>query len=380
MDTPLYADREQTEVKHKILERYLSAFAPIVGDWAEDIAYIDCLAGPWKSAGENLEDTSFSKAIKVLRNSKAALAARGKNPSFRCLLIDNNPEAFKELLRLADNVKDIAITPKDWDFAAHVNDIVAYVRERRKSFPFFFIDPTGWELVTIDLIKSILRVRPGEVLINLMTSWIRRFLSDETKRFERLLGPDVGRLRQLSGDEQEEELVRCYSDRIRSTGNFEYVCTLPVMKSSQDAFHFWMVYGTRHPKGVEVFKSMEQFVIPFMHKTRAEAQRRREIDRTSQLSFLEPEATYVERRLSRLRDRNVELAKTEVLAMLRSRRSVLYDDAWSKAMQFSLVFEKDLRSWITNWEQEKSLRIAHGKPQQKFPHRSEGQLLEWLCD
>jgi three-Cys-motif partner protein len=380
MDTPLYADREQTEVKHKILERYLSAFAPIVGDWAEDIAYIDCLAGPWKSAGENLEDTSFSKAIKVLRNSKAALAARGKNPSFRCLLIDNNPEAFKELLRLADNVKDIAITPKDWDFAAHVNDIVAYVRERRKSFPFFFIDPTGWELVTIDLIKSILRVRPGEVLINLMTSWIRRFLSDETKRFERLLGPDVGRLRQLSGDEQEEELVRCYSDRIRSTGNFEYVCTLPVMKSSQDAFHFWMVYGTRHPKGVEVFKSMEQFVIPFMHKTRAEAQRRREIDRTSQLSFLEPEATYVERRLSRLRDRNVELAKTEMLAMLRSRRSVLYDDAWSKAMQFSLVFEKDLRSWITNWEQEKSLRIAHGKPQQKFPYRSEGQLLEWLCD
>jgi len=49
-------------------------------------------------------------------------------------------------------------------------------------FPFTFIDPTGWEPPAINLITPILRLEPGEVLINLMTSWIRRFISDKTTR------------------------------------------------------------------------------------------------------------------------------------------------------------------------------------------------------
>ena len=58
-----YEDREQTAVKHKVLTRYLSGFVPIVGAWASDIAYIDCLAGPWRSADPALKDTSFARAI-----------------------------------------------------------------------------------------------------------------------------------------------------------------------------------------------------------------------------------------------------------------------------------------------------------------------------
>src|SRR5579884_3671087 len=97
MNAELYAGREQTEVKHRILERYLSAFAPIVGNWAADVAYIDCLAGPWEAQGEFLEDTSFARSINVLRDVKRSLAVRGKTPSFRCLLIEKDPENFKRL-------------------------------------------------------------------------------------------------------------------------------------------------------------------------------------------------------------------------------------------------------------------------------------------
>jgi len=41
MNSQFYEDREQTQVKHQILVKYLSAFVPIVGDWASDIAYIE---------------------------------------------------------------------------------------------------------------------------------------------------------------------------------------------------------------------------------------------------------------------------------------------------------------------------------------------------
>jgi three-Cys-motif partner protein len=286
MNSEFYEDREQTQVKHQILVKYLSAFVPIVGDWASDITYIDCLAGPWGEADPDLKDTSFSRAVEVLRSTRKVLEGRGKFPTMRCLLIEKEPAPFQRLEAFCRAITDLEVTPQNWDFTARISDVVRFAKARNNSFPFIFIDPTGWQQLADDLITPVLRLEPGEVLINLMTSWITRFLSDETKHFERLLGADVSRLRQLRGEEQEEELVRLYADRVAKAGNFKYVCTLPVLKPNQDAFHFHMIYGTRHIRGVEVFKQTEKSVIPFMHQTRAKAQERRRVAESGQGSLL----------------------------------------------------------------------------------------------
>src|SRR4051794_36562537 len=89
----LYDDREQSASKHQILERYLKAFAPIVGTWVEEIVYVDCFAGPWNSKSPDLSDTSFGRALTVLRSVKAI----GRCKRVRCLLIDNNPARFDQL-------------------------------------------------------------------------------------------------------------------------------------------------------------------------------------------------------------------------------------------------------------------------------------------
>jgi len=34
-----------------------------------------------------------------------------------------------------------------------------------------------------------------------------------------------------------------------------YVCALPVMNPDTDAFSLYLIYATRHAKGVEIFKS-----------------------------------------------------------------------------------------------------------------------------
>jgi len=155
----------------------------------------------------------------------------------------------------------------------HISDVAQFALARGKhSFPFIFIDPTGWEQVDIDLITPILRLNPGEVLINLMTSWITRFLSDESKNWHRLVGSDRSKLASLQGEEREEQLVRSYSTRIQQAGDFAYVCTLPILKADQNSFHYHMIYATRHKRGIEVFKDVERSVIPFMHETRARAQ------------------------------------------------------------------------------------------------------------
>jgi hypothetical protein len=269
------------------------------------------------------------------------------------------------------------VTPKNWDFTTHVADVVTFAKERNNSFPFVFIDPTGWEPLAINLITPLLRVDPGEVLINLMTSWIVRFLSDETKNFDRLLGSDLPRLRQLRGEEQEEELVRSYKDAVVKAGDFRYACTLPVMKSGQDAFHFHMIYATRHIRGVEVFKETEKAVIPFMHEKRAEAQERRRVAQSGQSSFFPAEAHYKEKRFTRYQIRSLEVAKYELRNMLETGERVLYDDAWAKTMQHSAVMERDLRDWLNDWKASGAMTFVNLQPGQKFPRKDADQYLKW---
>jgi len=210
MKSEYYRGREQTEVKHRALERYLSGFAPIVGRWADEIVYVDCCAGPWGAVSPELEDTSFSRALNVLRSTRDILRQEGLLPKFRCLLIERDAEAFRRLSDFCSLAKDIEMVPRKWDFRSQVNDVLEEVGTSPKTFPFFFIDPTGWEPVAIPVIQPLLARQPGEVLVNLMTSWIVWLLGDPTKRFPEVLGGKVSEILDLSGDEREEAVVRLY--------------------------------------------------------------------------------------------------------------------------------------------------------------------------
>jgi hypothetical protein len=213
-----------------------------------------------------------------------------------------------------------------------------------------------------------------------MTSWITRFLSDDTKRFDRIFGADWQRLRRLVGEQQEDEMVRSYANAVRAAGGFKYVCSLPVMKPNQDAFHFQMIYGTRHLRGVEVFKEAEKHVIPFMHETRARAQERKRFSHSGQYTFLEPETRYKEKRFTAYHLRSLEAAKIELRRTLESSRRLLYDDAWATVMQHSTVMDTDLRQWLTEWTSDGLLGITNARPSQKFPRKRQEQYLEWKAD
>lgn len=373
-----YADREQTEVKHQILTRYLSAFVPIVGDWATDIAYIDCMAGPWQSVDKDYKDTSFGRSIEVLRSGRDVLRSRGKSPSIRCLLIEKDPSAFRELEKYSGQMKDLEITSRNWDLTKHIQDVVQFATARNNSFPFVFIDPKGWEAVQIEVIKPLLALQPGEVLVNFMSSWITRFLHDKSKRFDRLVGSDWDRLILLKGDELEDELVSSYAAAVRAAGRFKYVCTLPVMKPNQDAFHFHMIYGTRHIRGVEVFKATEKFIIPFMHETRAQAQARRDFVQSGQHNFLQPLERYRESRFTRHQLRSVATAKFELRRQLESLGELLYDDAWATVMQHSAVTDADFRELLNEWMAEGLIEITGQQAGQKLPRKHAGQFLRWI--
>ena len=74
-DAAYYHGREQTYVKHFFLEKYLEKVAYIIGYDQSNFVYVDGFSGPWKSADEESEDTSFLIAINKLKQVRNGLAA-----------------------------------------------------------------------------------------------------------------------------------------------------------------------------------------------------------------------------------------------------------------------------------------------------------------
>jgi hypothetical protein len=150
------------------------------------------------------------------------------------------------------------------------------------------------------------------------------------------------------------------------------------MKSDQDAFHFYMIYATRHTRGVDVFKETEKHVIPFMHGTRAKAQERRRLAQSGQLSFLPAEAHYQERRFTEFESRNLERAKNQLLEMLQDAEQVSYDDALYTVKQYTAVNDQDLKEWIADWKSSGSLTFINLEPGQRLPRKEANQYLKWV--
>jgi three-Cys-motif partner protein len=363
MTNEYYFDREQSAVKHRILKRYLQAFAPIIGSAYKEIVYVDCLAGPWKNRDESLTDTSFHASLTVFQNCLQS----GRCKKVRALLIENNPDSYAQLEAYGRSVTGVEVRTENWDFTEHISEIVEFCTESKNSFAFIFIDPTGWREICIDRIRPLLRIEPGEVLINFMLFWVKRFLGDKRKPFEDLLGEDIERLRTLEGEELEDELVNVYAALVRAAGRYEFTCAIPVMMPDRDAIHFHLVYGTRNYKGLEEFKKTEADAIVHMHQLRAEAQRRRDLERTGQAFLLGPEETYQERRFRHFHQRRIENAKTAVLEILGKEREVLYHELLLEAIQYSTVLEGDLREWLQQWVKDGLVQYINWEPRQKVP-------------
>lgn len=372
-----YDDREQSAAKHQILERYLKAFTPIVGTWADEIVYVDCLAGPWNSKNADLSDTSFHRALTVLRDVKS----HGRCKRVRALLIENNPSRYERLKQYTASLSDIEAIAEPWNFEDSIQKVVQFVRDtdtpKGRVFPFVFIDPWGWELVTIDHIRPLLLLDPGEVLITFMSSFVNRFLSDPSKPFERLLGhSEVCRLRELHGDDLEDELVRSYANAVRTVGNYEFSCAVPVLDPKRDRFLFHMIFATRNMKGVEEFKEAERNMIEVMHQLRAEAQQRRALEAGSSGFLFEPLATYREDRFSRFRTNAMTAASIAIETKLKTGGRLFIQELLNVGLQHSAVLKEDIYDLVSEWLNERRLVLRGVSPRQRVLRPE--NVVEWI--
>lgn len=260
----VYKGREQTYLKHFFLRHYLERVGYVIGMTHSNLVYVDPFSGPWRSEDPNFEDTSFMIAINQLRRVRQGIEKRGRKVDVRCVFVENNPESFARLQGAIADVTDLSVKAIRGEFEDVIPEILEFVGKR---FSLTFIDPTGWTGFALNKIAPILQHRPGEVIINYMTDYMNRFsdLPKLTNQFNEMMGgPGFEGL-------DEAGKIEFYCERIRETGGFEHVTSTRIKKPAADRSYFHLIYGTRHVRGLQEFRDVEEQEIAEQEKVAVEA-------------------------------------------------------------------------------------------------------------
>lgn len=385
-DKHAYDGREQTLVKHIILRQYLSAWAHKVGTFCTTLTYVDCFSGPWNATSDDLSDASFSIALEELRKARATHAGAGRKVHLRCLFIEKDAAAYAKLKAFCEGVTDATLVPIHGQFEDHVDDVIAFIKSGgAKNFPFVFIDPTGWTGFAMDTIAPILQLNPIEVLINFMTSHIRRFIEspqEETREsFTRMFGSAtvLDRVHGKTLLDKEDALIAEYFRNLRSRGDFSDVAAAMVLDPDIRRTAFHLIYATRNVVGLKVFKDVEKSAMKAMVDAQAEAARRkREEDGHAQGDLFGPIDVFVDKHFEALRARYTTSAHGVVEELLMKKGTLSYDDAWRAALTFPLVWESDLKDWIGTWKGNGSITVEGLGPKERVPKLNRNHTLTFI--
>ena len=339
-----YKGREQTYLKHFFLEHYLERVAYVIGSSHPEFVYVDGFSGPWKSSDEAFEDTSFKIAINKLCRVREGLAKAGKSGRIRCLFIEKELSAFRALENAIGGVSEIEVKPLHGEFEQLIPDILRFIG---RSFALVFIDPTGWKGFGLRRIAPILRHRPGEVLINFMIDYVNRFLEDDreglAQSFDELFGgPGWGSIVEF-GAQRERSIVELYCERMRAAGSFDFVTSTRILKPTVDRSYFYLVYGTRHTKGLQEFRAIERKFVAEQERIRSVAKQAQRIERTSQHELFAAEALSGPPSFEEEREANLLLAESNLRLLIERRHRATSEEVLGQLLQIPLVWESDVK-------------------------------------
>ena len=227
----------------------------------------------------------------------------------------------------------------------------------------------------------LLAINPGEVLINFMTSHIRRFIDypqeQNQQSFVRLFGSSEFRekVKGLCQQEREDAAVEEYIRTVKSTGNFDHVCSAIVLHPDIDRTAFHLIYATRNAAGLEVFKGVEKRAMTAMENARAHAKQRKREEKTKQTELYSGDILHDPGHYNSLRLRYLRKSKQAVLDLLEQQENVSYDQALAVTGSFPLSWESDLKEWIREWVGEGWLSVRGLKARQRVPQFGQDILL-----
>lgn len=264
-----YAGREQALVKHHFLKHYLERLIHKTASKYSEVVYVDGFSGPWQNQGERFEDTSFGIALQALTDAKRSwseMTHKARQVKMTAYLVEKDPTAFARLAELQPMFPDVKIITQNGNFTEIAPAIARAISSQ--AFSFIFIDPKGFSL-DLQALKPLISRPRCEVVFNFMFDFVNRFaLYDDGKvapLLDRLIPAEDWRapLRALEKDPsatpemRKRVIVGAFERAVSKVGGYDYVADVDVRRPDRDRTLYFLVYGTRQPPGIKVFRDCQ---------------------------------------------------------------------------------------------------------------------------
>jgi len=382
VDLSHYEGREPSYIKHYLIEKYLPDFAYKVGSSWKSLAYIDGFAGPWQTRTPDHSDSSFAVAVNELQQCQRGLRQRGRELKMQCILVDHDKSAFTHLEKFAQAhaTSGFEVHALTGDFVQNIPEIERLIKTYTpEAFRFVFLDPKGWADIPMLKLKLFLQGRPCEVLVNLMTKHILRFLDEPNREpsyndlFARtgvLATLRQPALRNAPAYVRPERAVREYGLSLKLLCNFKYISSAVLLEPEEEGIRYFLVYASNHPRGVEVFKAAENKAAKLQDSVRHETH----IQKTHQPPLMFDDSPPPTRLAIQLRDFYSSLAKTSVLQLFSTavpRQQFPYSAVFCEAMTFPLVKPTDLVTWLAELRPHVEVLLANATSRKPSPLRDD---------
>ena len=254
--------REHTEVKHEILEKYLSPWVKILSSTNSAIVYCDGFAG----RGEYKEGEPTSPLIAMDAADRNLSSPKVNLETFYCFFIEKNENNYRSLKEAVHtkqkNCRDeIDAYVSNTEFAEYVEDKIDKLKRGDGPPPsFYFIDPFGYKGIPFDVISEILNLRDSgiEIFLTFMVRDIRRFMKENDQRRDTItdvFGTDEWiSIAEENPENKEEELLKLYEEQLKSDAGVEYVWPFEVNMPERSETVYYLIHATNHFKGFKIMK------------------------------------------------------------------------------------------------------------------------------
>jgi three-Cys-motif partner protein len=275
-----YTGREQSYVKHVFLENYLEALVHKTASTYPHIIYVDGFAGPWQSANERFEDTSFGIALTALRQAKESWKQIGRNVLMSAHLAERDAVAYARLAEVPKRFPDVSVSTYCGDFAGLIPSILKAIPS--DAFAFFFIDPKGWR-IPLQRLAPLLSRANSEVIFNFMFDFINRAVNIGDANIvaglneliphgdwrSKITEAETQGEGNLTPEARKTVLVSGFTESLAKLGNYRFVAETTILRPLRDRPLYCLCYATRHPSGIEVFRDCQIKALQEQSATRA---------------------------------------------------------------------------------------------------------------
>jgi len=253
----LWPIEPHTRAKHETLQNYLKAWFPILSKWSGRIIYLDGFAGPGVYSGG--EDGSPVIALQTAVEHK--LREYFKEIVFFFIEKDSNrAKILTQVLkkRFPNLPKNIRYRVQGAEFAPTLEQVLNELEKQGASLAptFAFLDPFGFSGFPMELIGRMMSYDKCEVLITFMAGFVKRFLDESREPVLNALfaTQEWKKARNISDpDKRLRFLLDLYERQLRNVGGAEYVRSFGMI-GPHNQLIYYLVYGTKHWKGLKVMK------------------------------------------------------------------------------------------------------------------------------